>query len=304
MRNFFAARMGRRPYIAGERLYLAMRDGSGDRLAALLTHAGRNDRPLVVLLHGLTGCETSMNMARAAACHLARGYPVLRLNLRGAGPSRPTCRGDYHAGCSRDLADALTSLGEHEPALVARGLLLSGVSLGANAMIKFLAEYGGEFPIRAAVSVSAPIDLALSCRSLMRRRNAPYHRWLLHRMKLDCQGSEMNGYARAALAQARTVYDFDDTYVAPRHGFTGAPEYYEKSKALRYLYAVRVPTLLIHAHDDPWVPVAPYLGQDWSRNPALCMLLPRRGGHVGFHGRGHHTSWHDRCAAQFFNRFR
>ena len=109
---------------------------------------------------------------------------------------------------------------------------------------------------------------------------------------------------RDALLISRTVYEFDDTYVAPRHGFTGAPEYYEKSKALRYLYAVRVPTLLIHAHDDPWVPVAPYLGQDWSRNPALCMLLPRRGGHVGFHGRGHHTSWHDRCAAQFFNRFR
>ena len=229
MRNFFAARMGRRPYIAGERLYLAMRDGSGDRLAALLTHAGQNDRPLVVLLHGLTGCETSMNMARAAACHLARGYPVLRLNLRGAGPSRPTCRGDYHAGCSRDLADALTSLGEHEPALVARGLLLSGVSLGANAMIKFLAEYGGEFPIRAAVSVSAPIDLALSCRSLMRRRNAPYHRWLLHRMKLDCQGSEMNGCARAALAQARTVYEFDDTYVEANFNVGAGPVSYEFS---------------------------------------------------------------------------
>ena len=87
MRNFFAARTGRRPQIAGERLYLAMRDGSGDRLAALLTHAKRNDRPLVVLLHGLTGCETSMNMARAAACHLEGGYSVLRLNLRGAGPS-------------------------------------------------------------------------------------------------------------------------------------------------------------------------------------------------------------------------
>lgn len=304
MRNFFAARTGRRPHVAGERLYLAMRDGSGDRLAALLTRmAPRNDRPLVVLIHGLTGCETSMNMARAAAYHCAQGYPVLRLNLRGAGPSRATCKGDYHAGCSRDLADALASLGELEPALAARGLLLSGVSLGANAMIKFLAEYGGDFPIRAAVSVSAPIDLALSSRSLMRRRNAPYHKWLLQRMKLDCQGSEIDASERAALAAARTVFEFDDTYVAPRHGFAGAPEYYENSMALRYLDAVRVPTLLIHAHDDPWVPVAPYLDHDWSRNPALRVLLPRRGGHVGFHGRGHDPSWHDRCAAQFFSGF-
>jgi predicted alpha/beta-fold hydrolase len=303
MRNFFAARAGRRPQVAGERRYLALRDGSGDRLAALLTYGEHNDRPLVVLLHGLTGCETSMNMVRAAACHLARGYSVLRLNLRGAGPSRTICRGDYHAGCSRDLADALASLREQEPALVARGLLLSGVSLGANVMIKFLAEFGSDFPIRAAASVSAPIDLALSCRSLMRRRNAPYHRWLLHRMKLDCQGSEMDAAARAALAAARSVYEFDDTYVAPRHGFSGAPEYYENSMALRYLDGVRVPILLIHAHDDPWVPVAPYLAHDWSRNPALHVLLARRGGHVGFHGRGHDASWHDRCAAQFFSGF-
>ena len=208
-----------------------------------------------------------------------------------------------HAGCSHDLADALASLEELRPALVARGLLLSGVSLGANAMIKFLAEYDGKFPVRVAVSVSAPIDLALSYRSLMRRRNAPYHRWLLQRMKIDSQGSEMDGPARAALAAARTIFEFDDTYVAPRHGFSGAPHYYECSMALRYLDAVRVPTLLIHAHDDPWVPVAPYLSHDWSRNPALRVLLPRRGGHVGFHGRGHDASWHDRCAARFFSEF-
>ena len=94
MRNYFAARRGRRPHVAGERLHLPLSDGSGDRLAALLSRAARNDRPLIVLLHGLTGCETSMNMARAAAYHLTQGYSVLRLNLRGAGPSRASCRGD------------------------------------------------------------------------------------------------------------------------------------------------------------------------------------------------------------------
>ena len=73
--------------------------------------------------------------------------------------------------------------------------------------------------------------------------------------------------------------------------------------ALRFLDAVRAPILLIHAHDDPWVPVAPYLDHDWSRNPALRVLLPRRGGHVGFHARGHDASWHDRCAARFFADF-
>ena len=103
LRNFLSARAGGRPVLDGERLHLAMNDGSGDRLAALLTPAP-GGKPLVVLIHGLTGCETSMNMVRAAMHHHARGHPVLRLNLRGAGPSRASCAGDYHAGCSKDLA--------------------------------------------------------------------------------------------------------------------------------------------------------------------------------------------------------
>jgi predicted alpha/beta-fold hydrolase len=183
-------------------MHLAMRDGSGDRLAALLTDAP-GKKPLIVLIHGLTGCETSMNMVRSALHYHALGFPVLRLNLRGAGPSRETCRGDYHAGCSRDLADALGSLVEMAPELTANGLFLSAVSLGANVMIKFLAEYGVDFPIRAVVSTSAPIDLAASSLSVMRPRNALYHHWLLKRMKVDCRGSALEPMERATLEEVR-----------------------------------------------------------------------------------------------------
>ncbi len=299
LRNFFTARRGRRPYLAGERMHLAMRDGSGDRLAALLTDAPGN-KPLVVLIHGLTGCETSMNMVRAALHYHALGFPVLRLNLRGAGPSRESCRGDYHAGCSRDLADALGSLVEMAPELTANGLYLSAVSLGANVMIKFLAEYDGEFPIRAAVSTSAPIDLAASSLSVMRPRNALYHHWLLKRMKVDCRGSVLKPMERATLEEVRTVFEFDDRFLAPRYGFEGAMHYYSECAAGRYLDSLRTPTLLIHARNDPWIPAAPYLARDWSNNLNLTVLLPCAGGHVGFHDAGHDVSWHDRCAADFF----
>lgn len=299
LRNFFTARSGGRPSLAGERLHLAMKDGSGDRLAALLSPSSGN-KPLVVLVHGLTGCETSMNMVRAARHHHGLGYPVLRLNLRGAGPSRATCRGDYHAGCSRDVADALTSLAEDAPELTANGMYLSAVSLGANVMLKFLAEHGSEFPIRAAASISAPIDLASSAQSVMRHRNALYHRWLLARMKIDCGGSDLEPAARKAMEQARSVFEFDDRFLAPRHGFDGAMHYYAECAAGRFLEAVRVPTLIVHAQNDPWIPAAPYLAYDWSRNARLTPLLPRTGGHVGFHDAGHDVSWHDRCAADFF----
>lgn len=299
LRNFFSARTGGRPSLDGERLHLDMRDGSGDRLAALYTPAP-GDKPLVVLIHGLTGCETSMNMLRAAIHHHERGYPTLRLNLRGAGPSRATCKSDYHAGCSRDLADALASLTEAAPELLRNGLYLFAVSLGANVMLKFLAEEAGDFPIRAAVSVSAPIDLAASARSVMRPRNALYHHWLLKRMKIDCGGSELTAEARSTLETVQTVYEFDDRFLAPRFGFESAEHYYEESGAGRFLEGISTPTLIIHACNDPWIPAAPYLSFDWSRNDKLTALLPRAGGHVGFHAPGHSASWHDRCAGDFF----
>lgn len=299
LRNFVVARAGGRPRLPGERLHLAMKDGSGDRLAALLTPAP-GDKPLVVLIHGLTGCETSMNMARAALHHHAMGHPVLRLNLRGAGPSRATCRGNYHAGCSDDLADALQSLIQTAPELTANGIYISAVSLGANVMLKFLAENGADFPVRAAASISAPIDLAASARSVMRRRNAPYHRWLLARMKVDCGGAALGPEEREAMLKARTVVAFDDLFLAPHHGFEGAAHYYEETGSGRYLGSVRTPTLIVHAQNDPWIPAEPYLDYDWSRNDRLTPLLPRAGGHVGFHDPGHEVSWHDRCAAEFF----
>lgn len=299
LRNFFAARSGRRPHLAGERIHLAMADGSGDRLAGLLTRS-LSDKPLVVLIHGLTGCETSMNMVRAAIHHHAQGHPVLRLNLRGAGPSRATCRGDYHAGCSRDLADAFSSLQKLAPDLVENGLFISAVSLGANVMLKFLAESGTDFPVRAAASISAPIDLAASSRSVMRLRNKLYHHWLLGRMKIDCGSSDLDPTERKALESVRTVYEFDDCFLAPRHGFEGAMHYYEDSMAARFLEKIKTPTLIVHAQNDPWIPAAPYMSYDWARNSRLTPLLPRAGGHVGFHDAGHDVSWHDRCAGDFF----
>lgn len=298
IRNFVVMRRLRigLPTVTGTRLYLPMADGSGDRLAASLTPAS-GGRPLVVLIHGLTGCEDSTYMLTSARRFHALGYPVLRLNLRGAGPSRASCRGHYHAGRSEDLRDALAAL---DPAQVADGLVLIGYSLGGNMLLKFLAEHGRAFPIRAVASVSAPIDLAATARRLMRPRNLVYHRWLLAGMKRDALAGRLSPAERDAVAAARTVYAFDDGFVAPHHGFGGADRYYAECAALRYLDAVPVPTLVIHARDDPWVPADAYLDYDWRRNPRLVALIPRRGGHCGFHDRG--GTWHDRAIAAYFDR--
>lgn len=289
----------------GRRLELPLGDDSGDRLAAMLHEPDAGpERPLAVLIHGLTGCEDS-SYIRASARHLLeQGYPVLRLNLRGAGPSRPLCRFQYHAGRSEDLRDALRVLGTQVTGLAARGLVLVGYSLGANMLLKFLAEHAGGLPLRAAASVSAPIDLKATQERMMAPRNALYHRYLLDRMKAESldAAAGLGESQRRAIEGTRSIYQFDDVVVAPRGGFDGAEDYYRRSSARRFLADVGVPTLMIHAMDDPWIPGRLYRQVDWAVNRKLLPLLAASGGHVGFHGRGSPAPWHDRCIARFFAR--
>jgi len=290
-----------------ERLVLPLRDGSGDRLVASL-HRARSDggggegRGLVVLLHGLTGCEDSLYIRASAAFWLARGRSVLRLNLRGAGPSRPLCGEQYHAGRSGDLRDALLALGETSGLDLGGGLWLVGYSLGANMLLRFLAEDSAALPVRAAASVSAPIDLKAAQRCLMRPRNWAYHRYLLGQMKAEALATPraLTPAERAAILSADSVFAYDEQVIGPRNGFAGADDYYRQCSGLRFLPAIKTPTLVIHARDDPWIPSAAYEGFDWTGNPALTLLMSARGGHVGFHGHGRAEAWHDLVAQAFF----
>src|SRR6266849_548001 len=149
------------PLLSAERIYLPMRDGSGDRLVGSLhrpppASGPAPARPLVVLIHGLSGCEQSHYMVKTAAHLLALGFTVLRLNLRGAGASRPHCRFQYYAGRSGDFADVL---------------------------LKYLGEWGSDAPLKGAIAVSAPLDLAGTARRMMWRRNSLYQRYLLRHMR-------------------------------------------------------------------------------------------------------------------------
>ena len=306
LRNFIARpRLDLSPW-PGRRLELPLEDGSGDRLLGVLHEGTRPGRPLVVLLHGLTGCQDSFYVLASARHFLGLGYPVLRLNLRGAGPGRPLARRGYNAGSSGDLRQALEALVLEDASLLTPGLLLIGFSLGGNMLLKFLAEAAGALPVRAAASVSAPIDLKAAQARIMAPRNRPYHAYLLSRMKaelLATPGGVSAELARAA-AEVRSVYDFDERIVAPAGGYRGAEDYYARCSAKRFLLEIATPTLLLHAADDPWIPVEPYRAVGWFSAPNLTLALAPGGGHVGFHGRGSPTPWHDRAIAAFFDTHR
>ena len=263
-----------------------MADGSGDRLVARLHRPlGSAGRPLAVLIHGLTGSEDSRYIRASARHLLGLGLPVLRLNLRGAGPSRALCRGQYHAGRSEDLRDALSAL---DPAQLDGGLLPVGYSLGGNMLIKFLAEFGRDFPIRAAAAISAPLDLKETQVRMEQSRNWIYNYFIMRAMRAEAQAgaAELTEQERRAVRAARREFEFDEHFVSKRAGFDGAEAYYAHSSAQVYLAAVPCPTLVIHARDDPWIPVDAYERFDWSSNRQLTLLLSQSGGHLGFHQRG------------------
>ncbi|MEO1189998.1 MAG: hypothetical protein AAFW60_13095, partial [Pseudomonadota bacterium] len=111
--------------------------------------------------------------------------------------------------------------------------------------------------------------------------------------------SEVNAEDRRRIESARTVYDFDNGFVAPRNGFGDAENYYETNSAEHYLGGIRCPTLLIAADNDPIIPIEMYKRQRWGANARLVPVLSERGGHCGYHGRGLEQTWADDATARF-----
>lgn len=268
----------------GEVLRFAMKDGTGDALiGALHRPAEDRGRPLVLLLHGLTGDQDSVYMRVTARELLLAGYPVLRLNWRGAGPGVGRTKGFYHAGRTEDLTAVIGSM---SGALAGNGLAAIGYSLGANVLLKYLAERGSLAHLRAVIAVSPPIDLHVAQQCMALRRNRRYHDHLLGRMRRE----------RPCPDDVSSILDFDNRVVAPANGFRDAIDYYTQCSSGPQLGAIRTPTLVIHAADDPWIPSRSFREIAWERFKSVHLLMPWSGGHVGFHALGRTRPWHDEVA--------
>ncbi len=271
----------------GEVVRFAMKDGTGDELVGTLHRpAEEQGKPLVLLMHGLTGSEESSYLRKTARELLGVGHPVLRLNWRGAGPSIGKTRAFYHAGRSDDLTAVIGSM---SGALARDGIAAIAYSMGANVLLKYLAERGGLSHLRAAVAVSPPIDLRAAQQRIAARRNRRYHHYLLERMREE----------RPCPDDVKSIFDFDDRVVAPANGFRGALEYYAQCSSGPRLGAIRTPTLVIHAKDDPWIPSRSFRDIPWGQIKAVRLLMPWSGGHVGFHALGLKRTWHDEVALRF-----
>lgn len=280
-----------------------MADRSGDILVGMLDRpvAPNTDRPLAILIHGMTGSETSSYVLNASRHLLDRGYPVLRLNLRGCGASRPHCREHYHIGRTADFRRVLAQLPDD---VTANGVVAVGYSMGGAMLLKYLGEEGAFSPLRAAATICAPLDLAFTADHMLRRRNWLYHNYILTDLKKETlgPGGELSDEERAVVRSARSVREYDERFISPRYGFRGADDYYGLCAPLAYMPEVRVPTLVLAACDDPWIPAAYYRNFNWSDNPSLLSVMAEGGGHLGFHAADSDRPWCDTVLEKFLER--
>lgn len=244
------------------------------------------DVPRVVLLHGLEGSPTSHYALGLLQQARDRGWAADAIVFRSCGAEPNRLARSYHSGETTDLDFVIRRLIDAEPD---RTLLLAGVSLGGNVLLKWLGEHGDSVPhsVRAAAAVSVPYDLARSARRIDRGFSKVYQASFLRslRRKAHAKHARFPDILDAALIDsARSFYQFDDCVTARLHGFTGADDYYSRSSSLGFLAHIRVPTLLLSAVDDPFLPreVLDDVRAIARENLNLHVEFPERGGHVGF----------------------
>jgi predicted alpha/beta-fold hydrolase len=242
------------------------------------------DCATIVALHGLEGSSESPYMRGLAEKAFVSGFNVLRLNQRNCGDTERLSPTLYNSGMSADCRAVVVELIERDrlPAV-----FLVGYSMGGNLALKMAGEFARDVPpqLRGVCGVCPALDLAACVDALERPRNILYDRHFVRGLKARFRRKARlfpERYQCDRLARIRTVRQFDEAITAPLFGYRDSADYYFKASAARVLGAIAVPTLMIIAKDDPFVPFAPFTDPAIAANPCIRLVATERGGHCGF----------------------
>lgn len=252
----------------------------------LPTPAGRPGltKPVhLVLFHGLEGGSDSAYAQAFATVARDRGLGFSVPHFRGCSGELNLAPRAYHSGDFEEIGWILARLAARHGA----PLLVVGVSLGGNALLRWAEEMGeaAAAVAHAVVAVCSPVDLAASGRAIDRGLNRLlYARMFLATMKpkaLAKLAQHPGLFNAERLRAARTLYEFDDVFTAPLHGYRNTPDYWQRASAKPHLARIRIPALVVNARNDPFVPAAS-LPRAHEVGRAVTLWQPEQGGHVGF----------------------
>jgi uncharacterized protein len=266
--------------------------------------AERTAHPTLVLAHGMEGSTESRYMLGTAEKALAAGFNVIRMNVRNCGGTEHLSPTLYHAGLTDDLKQIIKELGERDGL---GEIYLAGFSLGGNMALKLAGEYGSDAPpnLRGVIAVSPSIDLAICADAIELRSNLIYHFKFITSLRNRLRRKARlfpDRYDVSRLRGIWTIRQFDDLITAPHMGFQNVAHYYERASSLPFIKQITVPTLIVHAKDDPFIPFAQFEGEEVTSNPNVTLIAPAHGGHVGFiaaSGEGESRFWAETMIVEF-----
>ncbi len=245
---------------------------------------------LVILLHGLTGSSQSHYIQGLQHLLQKSGMSSVALNFRGcSGELNRLARG-YHSGDTGDINFLYKTLRQREPE---RPMAAIGFSLGGNVLLKWLGEQGDNISLNAAISVSAPLVLADCATKLDQGFSKLYRRNLIHNLvdfmeakreyleKIGLQDEARKIGQLGDLSSIKSFWQYDERVVAKLHGFNSAEHYYQLSSSRQYLHKIEIPTLIIHAIDDPFMTES-ILPEQEELSVSVAVEVTCGGGHVGF----------------------
>jgi predicted alpha/beta-fold hydrolase len=237
--------------------------------------------PIVVVLHGLEGSMHSPYAQGILHTIHQQNWRGVLMHFRGCSGVPNRLPRSYHSGETHDLSVLINALQRREPNTF---LSAVGFSLGGNVLLKWLGETGETNPLSAAVAVSVPFELHKSARRIQQGFSRLYQRHFLKCLSRRLERKFENQSVPITLpdfSELKTMWDFDDKVTAPLHGFAGVVEYYSAASSRQYLHSIRVPTLVLHSKDDPFM--TPDIVPEHNEvSESVTLEITEEGGHVGF----------------------
>jgi len=262
------------------------------------------ESPTIIVMHGIEGSTASVYMIAMADKAFRAGFNVVRVNFRNCGGTEHLTPTLYHGGLSGDLRAIINELITKDGL---RRIYPIGFSLGGNVVLKLAGEYGDDPPaeIVAACAISPSVDLAASTELIQRKTNWVYHGNFVRNLKRKVRAKHKlfpDRYDLNKLPLVRSIRDFDEHFTSTANGFVNADDYYYKCSSVRVVEQIRLPTLIVHSEDDPFIPFEPLKGKAFADNPYLLLVKTAKGGHVAFVGakaQGEDRFWAENRAVEF-----